>query len=61
MANLKTRKNRERIERRRSEAREQLLYYKRYEFADEDQPNVNKEIKRLESFLDSYGTPNTYR
>ena len=61
MANLKTRKNRERIERRRDEARNLLLYYKRYTFADKDQPFVDKEIQRLESFLDSYGTPNTYK
>ena len=57
----KNQKQRDRQARQRESLREQLNYYTKHTFNEEDQEFVQRRIAQLQRELDHNGVPNTYR
>jgi hypothetical protein len=57
----KNQKQRDRQARRRDQIRDELNYYTKYTFNEEDQELVQRRIAQLQRELDHNGVPNTYR
>ena len=57
----KNQKQRDRQARQRERLREQLNYYTKHTFNEEDQAFVQRRIAQLQRELDHNGVPNTYR
>lgn len=61
MSWAKNQKQRDRQARQRERLLDELRYYQKYTFNEEDQEFVQRRIAQLQRELDNNGVPNTYR